>query len=485
MKIRQQQRGFRHRLRTAATVTLVALAMVGCDDEGDPDAGPAQVDAGPSDAGALDAGTNDSGTTDSGTTDAGLDAGTTDSGPGDAGRSDAGDIDAGSDAGTTTECSTTVDGAGSDFVEVCGVDGPVRHVRIEAVQLPPTHASMQVLFGAETAPAGPNEPLALDQLKVLLYGGGTPFPGPAMQVIFGDVSETLEVDATVLASPTTVCFDVHPGSVDTAPAFAFWIDGVNGADCEDASTLSVASTSAMRAAFRGATGAIDDSPALLARNSAGLVATPTVVASTTPALTATAIREALACTTTWADNTDWQAVCAPDAGRRGHVRIAGIEATAANSYWYFVAGEADTPTGNPMGSANTFILTGGQSNSGGSWTWFRFGESGSTPPGDIGTAGLYVGGPSTVCLDLGERTPGTPGSAPVTHVVFWASGAGGADCDDRSTLTLENALYDSETDPAFAAIWDGLIGTDNVFIKTNNGTVQLTGVTVTAEPAVL
>src|SRR5688572_12214606 len=65
---------------------------------------------------------------------------------------DAGD---GDDAGTTEDagpvpvdaCSTTVAAANNGFVELCALDEPVRHVRIEGLLAPQVHASTQVVFG--------------------------------------------------------------------------------------------------------------------------------------------------------------------------------------------------------------------------------------------------------------------------------------------------------------------------------------------------
>src|SRR5688500_16926507 len=71
------------------------------------------------------------------------------------------------------ECVTNVTAAqGDSFVELCALDVPVRHVRIENFRAPATHASAQILFGFDTAPASATAELAPDQFRVLFYGGG-------------------------------------------------------------------------------------------------------------------------------------------------------------------------------------------------------------------------------------------------------------------------------------------------------------------------
>src|SRR5262249_19249245 len=70
------------------------------------------------------------------------------------------------------------------------------------------------------------------------------------------------------------------------------------------------------------------------------------------------------------------------------------------------------------------------------WSYFRY--SGITDPAaaSLCTAELfgdYTLGPQEVCLDVSDHT------AP--NVTFWATGRNGANCKDRSTLTLATAPY--------------------------------------------
>jgi hypothetical protein len=131
------------------------------------------------------------------------------------------------------------------------------------------------------------------------------------------------------------------------------------------------------------------------------------------------------------------------------------------------------------------ILTMGRNHMGVSWTYFRYGDvAGANSTMQFGyatdaSAALYTAAPTTVCLDVGE----IDGHA---RVVFWATGANAADCDDWSTLTLTNALYDSNTDAATGSIWSGLVARDLVdYVKASNGTATFGDVVVFREAAAL
>lgn len=447
------------------------LALTGCDG------------ATPAADGGLepDAALADAATPDASRPDAGPDAfvPVPDAGPGDAGLD--GGTDPVADGGPPplpTECTTSIGSSG--FVELCEVEDRPRHVRIQGVLAPPFHASAQVVFGLDTAPAGPNVDLADGQLRVLLYGGSTPAPPPLAQATFGARSRPLGPPATFLHAPSTVCFDVHEGSDEAPPYVVLWLDGHAGADCQDRATLSLESAYGMELAWDGVPGAVTRSR-LFFRQSSGLSATPVVTLSRDPALSREEAARGLHCTTSWAENTDWQPLCRPAAGRARHVRIEDAEATANNGYFYLVLGEGPDPSGTPALGPNKLILTGGRSASGLSWTWFRFHEGSTTqfrfPTPDSPTP-LYTSGPSTVCLDLGEHEGNL-------RVVFWATGAGGADCADPTTLTLANALYDGVADPSAAGIWSVPLGDGVDFVKTNNGTVRLGRVVVDTRAAAL
>lgn len=424
---------------------------------------------------------------DGGRTDAGpvVDAGTRDAFvPLDAGDRDA-STDGGSDAGPpppTSECTTVIDPSlGGSFIELCEVEDRARHVRIEGIIAPPFHASAQVVFGFDEPPAGPNVDLADGQLRVLFYGGSTPAPPPLAQATFGAESRALGEPATFLHAPSTVCFDVHEGSESAPPYVILWLDGARGADCEDRATLTLETAYGMELEWSGARGPIATGRVFF-RQSSGLTAAPVVTLSREPAVHRDVARAGLSCETAWTPDTEWQRLCTPAAGRARHVRIEDIRTTANNSYFYLVLGEPADPSGNPALGPNKLVVTGGQSSSGASWTWFRFHE-GSTGqfryPSPDSAAPLYTSAPTTICMDLGDHDGNL-------RVVFWASGANGADCADPETLRLENALYDSTTDEVSGSIWNAPLSTEGLdFVKTNAATVSLGRVVLFREPAVL
>ncbi len=382
------------------------------------------------------------------------------------------------------ECTSALT-AGDDgaFVELCALEAPVRHVRIENLRAPATHASAQIVFGFTAPPTSPTATLGADQFRVLLYGGGNPAPAPMVQASFGATDEALDGDAAFINAGATICFDVHDGSAGTAPHFVLWVDGQRGANCANRATLTAATAFGARANWSGATGAIAKQAKAYFRQTAGAGTTPKITMFADPVLDASAIAAATTCTTAWTANTDWQQLCAPAAGGAArHVRIEGVQSAANNSYFYAVFGQDAGPTGNPAQSAGKLIITGGRSSSGASWTWFRF-NTGTTTQFNYATdapAALYTEAPATICFDTGANANGT------ARLVFWATGAKGADCAVRSSLTLDRALYDSATDPTTASIWDVpyVAGKFN-FLKTNNGNVTLGNVVVSAEPAAL
>lgn len=454
---------------SAGAAVVAACALVACsDDEGSdlsnvtPDSGAANKDSG---------------------TPPGTDAGEPDDETKDAGP-DSGDVE---ELDPTSCRITPTAGSGDTVVELCkpAQGGTVKHVTIAGLQTPAVHASASIVFGFDEAPTSAQGPIEPDQFRVLFYGGGSPAPPALIGATFGSFSETLEGNASFLnTAPSTVCFDVHDGGTTTAPYFALWVTGQKGADCADRSTLTVASAWGIRANWKGATGAIDKAAKAFYRQAAGLPL-PTITVSTTPALTADALAAAVDCTTAWQTNTDWQGLCAPAAGAARHVRIEGAATTANNGYWYAVLGQDPNPAGPPAVGAGKLIVTAGQSSSGASWTYFRFGAtagSNSTTQFNYATdaeAPLYTSGPTTVCFDLGQ-------SGANQRFVFWATGAKGADCTKRATLTTTSALYDSTTDASTGAIWSGLLATGKQnFIKTNNATVSLVKAVVSSEPAAL
>ncbi len=381
-----------------------------------------------------------------------------------------------------TTCTTDITAADANtFVELCTIASPVRHVRIENFRAPATHASAQIVFGFDAPPTAPSGSIGANQFRVLFYGGGMPAPAALVQASFGGVDATLDGNAAFINAGATVCFDLHDGSANAGPHFVLWVDGQRGANCAERSTLTAATAFAARADWRGTTGTVAKQAKAYFRQAAGSGATPRVVLSAEPVLDAAAITAATTCTTTWAANTDWQALCAPAVGVARHVRIEAAQSAANNSYFYAVFGQDADPTGNPAPSPGKLILTGGRSSSGASWTWFRFGTGSTTQFNYTGGAGaLYTGGPSTICFDTGTNDNGA------ARLVFWATGANDADCAVPSSLTLARALYDSATDPATSAIWDAPYLVDKLnFIKTNNANVTLGSVVISSVPAAL
>ncbi|MBX3209461.1 MAG: hypothetical protein KF764_30790 [Labilithrix sp.] len=420
-----------------------------------------------------------------------------DAGPGDGDDDDDDVVGDGGDAGDAgdeepphpTRCTTTTAPAqGDSFVELCKpAQGIVQHVRISGVQVPATHESAQVVFGFDAPPASATAALAGDQLRVLFYGGGSPAPPALIEATWGPIRQVAGGNVPSLnTAASTVCFDVHDGAADAPPYFAIWVHGQKGANCLDRATLTVASAHAIRASWHGEVGALAKDLKAYYRQSAGVKTSTTVTMSSVAALSDTALKAAVSCSTPWVANTDWQKLCTPAAGDVRHVRIDDASATANSRYFYAVLGQDAAPTGNPAVGAGKLIVTGGRAQGGASWTYFRFGEvAGQSATGQYTyatdtAAPLYTAGPSTVCFDLGTTTTGN------TRLVFWATGANGADCSDHATLTTTNALYDSTTDATTGNIWQGLIaaGKEN-FIKTSGTDVSLGGAVVSSEPAAL
>jgi hypothetical protein len=195
---------------------------------------------------------------------------TSDSGGSTGGGSTAGTSgDPGTGATLEPSCGSELDPAvNGTFVALCAVDGKVGHVRLTNLVVPPMHASTQVFLGMAGPPAGPQAPLDPGQFKLLFYGGAGGAPPPIVQVVFGASAVDLSLDGGFLATPSTVCFDVHDGAPGLAPAVVLWRSGEGGADCADPSTLTVASAAAVVDDFAGEVGAIAEGTSY-ARQSAG------------------------------------------------------------------------------------------------------------------------------------------------------------------------------------------------------------------------
>lgn len=411
---------------------------------------------------------------------------------GDSGGGDGGGGDGG---GTLPSTSTTVVTSSDTYTELNAVNDKVRHVRIEGFKASTPHSFTTVIFGKESAPTSSMGTLSENEFRVLLYGGAVPYQSPIAQATFESQTIDLNVDEDTIVDGGTVCFDIHDGSATSGPAFALWVSGQKGADCLDKSTLTVNSANTVRATWGAQTGAIEKSQPVWFRQSDS-TETATVTLSTEAVLSEANILAATQTTHAWQSNTDWQQLNDPVGGSARHFRIEDITAIGTSSYWYAIIGEEENPDGAPTASADKLIVTGGRSHMGASWTYFRFGAAGMTSQFeyeiDSGKA-LYADGdegdaPSTVCFDIGKKEAEDDNA----RIVFWASGANGADCKDRTTLSLDNALYDSTTDAVKGdasdgdSIWTAPYLTDKLnFIKTSNGNVTLGNVVVSSEPVVL
>jgi hypothetical protein len=159
--------------------------------------------------------------------------------------------------------------------------------------------------------------------------------------------------------------------------------------------------------------------------------------------------------------TDYQPLCVPAAGSGRHFRIEGAQTSANNVFFYLAMGFPSMPTGNPATTTGDgrFIFTGGKSVSCAfAWTYFRY--SGITMPAANPCSAPpifteYPNGPQTVCLDVSASAP--------PRVTFWATGANGANCKDKSTLTALTALYSKDD-------WTGTepVNESTHFAKLNN-----------------
>ncbi|MGV3710849.1 MAG: hypothetical protein ACO1Q7_18650 [Gemmatimonas sp.] len=386
--------------------------------------------------------------------------------------------------GDPAECSTstTVAQEGT-WVQLCKISGPVRHVRIENVKAGRTHASAQFVLGTTAAPTVTTGALGLDQFRVVMYGGGTPAPTAQLEATFGVANATINSNASFLNDGATVCFDLHDGTATTGPQFVIWVSGQKGANCLDRATLTLSTASGIRTEWSGSVGALNKTLSGWFRPATGAGTTPKVTVSTTPVLEAATISASTTCSNLPTASADWQSLCTPGSGLVHHVRIESASSTANNSYFYAVFGQDASPTGNPTGAAGKLIITGGRSSSGASWTWFRFGAAGTTTQFNFATdagAALYVAAPHTVCFDIGTAANGN------ARLVYWATGAKGADCAVKSTLTLARALYDSSTDTTTGTIFDApLVAGKLNFVKTNNTSATLGRVTMSSEAAAL
>lgn len=290
---------------------------------------------------------------------------------------------------------------------------------------------------------------------------------------FGEASTSFVEGADFMHVPSTVCLDVHDGSADVPPYWIVWMEGQDGANCDDPESLTLESAAFLELSHGGTRGSVDKTMPVFFRQTALQSAAVTVTGKTMLSPEAAAL--GLSCTTAWQPNTDYQALCTPLAGAARHVRIEDATSITNSHYFYLVLGDSsDTPTGTPTvaDDSGTFVMTAGRNHLMASATSFRFNSNIQTSQYDFG---LYTPGPSTFCLDLGGD------DSENLQLVMWATGAGGADCADFSTLRAENALYSSATDDA--AMWNAPLASGYNYIKTSNVGATLGNVVVSSERA--
>lgn len=139
------------------------------------------------------------------------------------------------------ECASTVTAAAS-FVELCEIDGPVRHVKIAGLDIPVGSQTAQWVFGFEEAPEVSAPAIGENQFRLSLYGGHNMASQSTVTTNFAGTAgaawnESVFAGTSALASATSACFEVLEGSEDESPAVIVWVGGVNGANCDDKSTL--------------------------------------------------------------------------------------------------------------------------------------------------------------------------------------------------------------------------------------------------------
>jgi hypothetical protein len=348
-----------------------------------------------------------------------------------------------------SSCETPVAaGTASAFTELCSIDGSVEHVRLAGISNEVAHYSTQVFFGFDAPPTSTQGELAADQFKLLFYSGMGNIVPPFVQPVFGTASGEVAGDAAFVRSTATVCFDVVDSTAESAPVFNLWVDGVNGADCEIASTLTAGSVLASIVDWGGAVGPIaKDKKIYFYQRTAA--AAPTVTLFDEPVLPEGAPTEPpapLSCETAITAGTAsaYTELCSFE-GTVEHVRLAGIVNEVAHYSTQVLFG-FDAPPTSTQGelAADHFKLL------------FYSGMGNIVPPivqpvfgtasGEVAGNAAFVRTTSTVCFDLVDSTATT---APA--FTLWVDGVNGADCETASTLTV---------DAAFASIdsWGGAVG---------------------------
>lgn len=313
---------------------------------------------------------------------------------------------------------------------LCAIDGGVKHIRVEGVKAPPFHTSYQLYLGLDE-PIGAQDDLPEGALRLMAYGGGTPMPPASFTIGFGEHSVGLPGDASFVNDGTTFCLDVFNGDADTSPAIVFWVEGHEGADCDDPATLTHESAFASVVSIGEAKGAIaleKDSYFYLKE---GLVSEPTITLNNENVVSRPAAPSACGTDVPLTqqielaeDGLTNYALCPVEGGAR-HLIVDGLVVPSgghASAQLYIGLDEAIGPQATLPEGAIRVMAYGG--------TFFQItfgGESVSIPNPSF----LEDGTP--FCLDIHD---GSETSSP--SVYLWLDGHGGADCSDRDTLTMYN-----------------------------------------------
>ena len=343
------------------------------------------------------------------------------------------DVGIGSDSSAPT-CVESQVGAGAQNVAICPLATPARHVRIVGLTAARAHASTQLFLGLTDA-VGPQAPLTAGQFKLQLYGGGQPQPPPDLGAYFGPDAVGFDGPHDFINTVSTVCLDVHPGSVSTRAVVVLWLDGRAGADCEDPSTLTFGNRYGH--AWAPSPGALNDDGVYFYQS--GGAQTPVVTLSDTPALAYEDVPppECTVAPIVTTASERYVDLCAVDGPVR-HVRITDVAAVDPHGTVSVLVGypaPANTGVGPAAPSSTSQLrvqMYGGFSMAAqGPRMDLHYGATTTTVAGSH----AFLSTPSTLCFDLHEGSATTPPT-----FILWRDGENGADCEDFATLTPETAF---------------------------------------------
>lgn len=148
----------------------------------------------------------------------------------------------------------------------------------------------------------------------------------------------------------------------------------------------------------------------------------------------------------------YQPLCVPTAGSGHHFRMEGVYMGSANNGFVYLAlgfasglETSSTAPPTPSDGDGRFVFTAGKSISCTySWNYFRYTGISSPNANPCLAPKIFDGyrdtgdypGARTVCMDVTGANP--------PRVTFWATGANGADCKNKDTLTAVTALYSKD-----------------------------------------